>query len=314
MMRPYPLRRLIPFVLVVLVLAACSDSTEEAAGTTFAPTTTEAVATTTAVSTTTPAATTTIAETKVAPPGPGEAWDMLVLSHFYDLGEEFLATYQREAEAALGIEVNAAYAGDFDLTAWRLLNVLRGDAYPPLDDLVREAEIIVLIAYPELSYDGEPGDIDVDSKNCWWEASTQTPEPPAPTTDEYWAPYTALLDDIYTEIWTLRQNTPTVLIGPDLHNRQIARQRRGDVEAECRVWGEAWSAVVRDAAERHGAVYVALSDVMSGPNHDIDSFEAGYTGATEQYPTIWLGQPNEVGTPMVVEAITAAGFQPVTQP
>ena len=71
---------------------------------------------------------------------------------------------------------------------------------------------------------------------------------------------------------------------------------------------------MRDAAERHGAIYVALSDAMTGPNHDIDPFEAGYTGATEQYPTIWNGQPNEIGTPMVVKAITAAGFQRVTQP
>ena len=117
-----------------------------------------------------------------------------------------MAEYQREAEAALGVEVNTAYAGDIESdSVGRLLNLLRGDAYPPLDDLVREAEIIVLITYPELSYDGEEGDIDADSLNCWREASTQTPEPPAPTTDEYWAPYTTLLDDIYTEIWALRE-------------------------------------------------------------------------------------------------------------
>ncbi len=191
---------------------------------------------------------------------------------------------------------------------------LRDEAYPPMGELTRSAEIIVMIAYPERSLEGEPGEIDIDSENCWYEASTQAPEPPAPTTDENWAPYTTLLDDIYNKIWTLRENTPTVVIGPDLHNRQIARQRRGGVEAECRVWAEAWSAVVRDAAERSGAVHVALSDVMSGPGHDIDSFEAGYPGATDQYPLAYDVLPNEIGTPMVVGAITASGFEPTTQP
>lgn len=319
-MRSRYLPRFVPVVLVVLLLAACGDSADEAADTTVAATTSEATTTTAAVTTTVAPTTTTVAVTTtealpvVEVPGPGEPWDMLVLSSIYDLGEEFLATYEAEAEATLGVDVNAVFAGNPNASAWELLQVLRGDAYPPLDDLARQAEVVLLIAYPDLSYDGEPGEIDDDSANCWYEASTKEPEPPAPTTDEYWAPYTALLDDIYAEIRTLRQNTPTVLIGPDLHNRQIARQRRGNVEAECRQWVEEWNAVVRDAAERNGAVYVPISDVMSGPNRDIDAFEAGYTGATEQYPTISDTQPNEVGTPMVVEAIIAAGLEPTTQP
>jgi hypothetical protein len=52
MMRPRPLRRLIPCVLVVLVLAACSGSAKEAADSTQAPTATEAVPSTTAPTTT----------------------------------------------------------------------------------------------------------------------------------------------------------------------------------------------------------------------------------------------------------------------
>ena len=77
---------------------------------------------------------------------------------------------------------------------------------------------------------------------------------------------------------------------------------------------EAWSAVVREAAERHGAVYVSLSDVLNGPNHDIDTFEAGYTGSTDEHPALWWGTPNEVGAPVIVDALVAAGFQPTTQP
>jgi hypothetical protein len=59
MMQPYLLCRLVFFALVVLLLSACSDSAEEAADTTLAPTTTEAATTTTTAPTTTVAPTTT---------------------------------------------------------------------------------------------------------------------------------------------------------------------------------------------------------------------------------------------------------------
>ena len=62
-MRPSSLRWLIPFALVVLLLAACSDSDDEAGATTVAPTTTQAVTTTTAAVTTTTAAPTTLSAT-----------------------------------------------------------------------------------------------------------------------------------------------------------------------------------------------------------------------------------------------------------
>ena len=53
MMRPFTLRWLIPFALVVLLLPGCGDSSDEATDTTLAPTTTTAVPTTTAAPTTT---------------------------------------------------------------------------------------------------------------------------------------------------------------------------------------------------------------------------------------------------------------------
>jgi hypothetical protein len=53
MVRPLSVRWLIPFALVVLLVPACSDSTDEAADTTHAPTTTTMAPTTTAAPTTT---------------------------------------------------------------------------------------------------------------------------------------------------------------------------------------------------------------------------------------------------------------------
>jgi hypothetical protein len=67
MVRPLSVRWLIPFALVVLLVPACSDSTDEAADTTHAPTTTTEVATTTTTApTTTAAPTTTIVDTTAA--------------------------------------------------------------------------------------------------------------------------------------------------------------------------------------------------------------------------------------------------------
>jgi hypothetical protein len=53
MVRPLSVRWLIPFALVVLLVPACSDSTDEAADTTHAPTTTTTAPTATAAPTTT---------------------------------------------------------------------------------------------------------------------------------------------------------------------------------------------------------------------------------------------------------------------
>ena len=64
MKRPYLLRRMTPFALVVLLLAACSGSSDESADTTLAPSTTEQATTTVAPTTATAAPTTT---TTVAP-------------------------------------------------------------------------------------------------------------------------------------------------------------------------------------------------------------------------------------------------------
>ena len=299
-MRPRELLLLwVPVAISLLLIAGCASGGEEEAATTVAdPATTDTTAT----------------MPSVALPEPGEPWDLLVISHALDLGDQFLEMYTQRAEEALGVEVNAQYSGGLDQFAWEILGMLRNEAYPGIGDLARDAEIIVLIAFEVRSDQGEPTHIDVDGEHCSFYVSTQTPTPPAPTTAEYWQPYTDLLDDIYTEIWKLREGTPTVLIAPDLHNRFLARQRDAGIDAECVAWTEAWSAVVRDAAERNGAAFVSLADLLSGPDHDIDAFEAGYTGASEQYPTIWWGTPNEIGTPMIVEAVAAAGFEPVTQP
>lgn len=141
-----------------------------------------------------------------------------------DFGYAFLELYAERASEVLGVDVNAAYApSEMEADAWQIWGQLRGDVYPETDGMVREAEIVVMVAYPDNSDEGEDTHIDIDSDNCSYEVSKKTPKPPAPTTREYWRPYTDLLDAIYAEIWSLREGVPTVLIGPDLPMSFIGR-------------------------------------------------------------------------------------------
>jgi hypothetical protein len=75
MMRPLSLRRLIPFILIVLLLPACGDSADDAADTTLAPTTTTLPPTTTAAPTTTAVASTTVSEPEQAIDEYNTAWN-----------------------------------------------------------------------------------------------------------------------------------------------------------------------------------------------------------------------------------------------
>ncbi len=139
MMRPFSLRWLIPFALVALLLSACGGSTDAATDTTLAATTTESETTTTTAATTTAApTTTTVAEPAVTLPGPGEPWDLVVIGNEYDFGESFLESYADSASEVLGVDVNATYAGVLESTAWEIVDVLRGDAYPDIGALFEE--------------------------------------------------------------------------------------------------------------------------------------------------------------------------------
>ena len=67
-------------------------------------------------------------------------------------------------------------------------------------------------------------------------------------------------------------------------------------------------------SEAHGATWVSIYDVLNGPDHDWDPRELGYVGPTEQHPVMFFGKPNEVGAPMIVDALVAAGFDRVAPP
>jgi hypothetical protein len=294
-------------VAALLLVAAAGCSSSEAAPsttTTAAPTTAAAPATT---------------EAGVTLPEPGEPWDLLVLSAMlYQFDPPVTAEwYRRRAEEMLGVEVRMPDTRSTGREAYYMLGHIRGERYPSVAEMVRESEIIVLYTAPERSDEGRATAIDDLYENCEVEASHMTPEPPdleLVHSEAFWAPYRVLLEEIYEEIWRLREGTPTVLIAVDRHDFDIFKQRRAGIEEECRVAFEAWADLVREVGEAHGATFVSTYDLLNGPDHDIDPLEAGYVGPTDEYPLAWYGQPNEVGASMIVDALAAVGFDPVAPP
>jgi len=318
-MRPLSARWLIPVVFAAVLLSACGEASDETADTTLAPATTTAAATTPTIAPTTTVApvtttTTTIAVEMVTLPGPGEPWDLLFF------GQEDLFTRQLPDEYAavaadeLGVEVRSVQPPGFDYVyAANMSGQLQG-AYPPVDQYVPPAEIIVLLSRPGNSGDGSDDYIADDFERCWWTAPAGEP----PTTNlpvDYWDKYRSDLDDIYTELRTLRQDTPTVLRTIDLYNPSLPQQRQGGIEAECTAWFEAMTRQTAEAAADNGSVFVSLYDLFNGPDHDQDPAEAGYIGPTDLKTSHvpWY-QATETGVDLIAQRLADEGFEPTSRP
>lgn len=281
-------------------------------------TTTQSALTTVTPATTTPltsaAVTAAPAVSGVELPGPGEPWDVLIIAHGRRLGEAFPQMYVERAEQQLGVQVNLHYNEGIHGYAPTVLRHMGGGGYPDLSDQIKQAEIILLQTWPAEVDDDAETPINAAGQTCSSSISTADPQPPAPTSAEDWQPYRDVLNAIYTEIWALREGTPTLLVSLDHHNEYLRQQRETGIEPECRAWYEAVSATAAEAAADHGAMMVSVYDSLNGPNHDIDPVEMGFLGPTEQTPALLWRTPNEIGAAVVVDAIAAVGFEPLPMP
>ncbi len=249
-------------------------------------------------------------------PPPGEGWDLLFLASRFEVATaDVVAQYEQRAEEFLGVDVTFQDLTGQPETAWEILQQVRDVGFPGMAEEVAESEIIIVVAYPQGSDEGAPTHIDEARDKC--KRPGQNPEPPDPgvvATAEFWEPYRVLLDQIYTEIWRLREGTPTVLVAGDVYDGFIANQRSASIENECRAWFEAWSDVAREAADEHGAKWVSIYDLLNGPSHDIAPPEMGWTGPSERQPTLGVRKLNDIGSAMVADALAAVGFVPADVP
>lgn len=297
------LRRSLSFgVAAILAVAGCSQSGDTGVDETVTTATVAATRVETTAMATVPTTTVASAITSTNPavelPAPGEPWDLLYLSSSYGWG--VADPYGEHASEALGVPINVHDHSIGGLTAVEALAHIQDDRYPPLADLVRDAEIIVVYGSPRHS--GVKSDLETCASNS---VSERTP-PGAYTTDD-WQPYRDVLDEIYTEIWRLREGAPTVLRAVDFINGRISSWRTAGIESECTAASESQSAAIRSAAEANGAIMVSLYDLFNGPDHQDDPREKGWIG-TDGY------HANDAGAAAIADALAAAGFEPTTQP
>lgn len=296
-MRHRPLVAVLIFVLVVAAsVAACSSSDS------------------TASSVTSVATAATVADESVLLPGPGEPWDVLFFAQEDIFTRDLAVEYASLASDELGVEVRSFQPLGFDYV-WAAILVpqLQGTAYPPLDEFVPPAEIIVLFSRPGEAPEGRDENIVEDFERCWKGAVHGK----APTTDlpaDYWDGYRSDLDEVYAELWALREGTPTVIRTIDVYNPSLPQQREGGIEAECTTWFEAWSRQIEEAAVSHGSTFVSTYDLFNGPAHDLDPAEAGYIGPTADSPDAHWYQATPTGADIIAKRLAEEGFTPAPQP
>lgn len=255
-----------------------------------------------------PIAPTTPAETATpgsdAGPFPaGEPIDFVLLA---DSGGGGVARlYAAKAEEALGGEIRIH---DFSRGGATATDILNGIQNLWTSD-VADAEIIVFYVHPG-GYE-VPG-VGPCLQAVNWDSpvppSTFPPalDPPEPTTVEDWQGYRDTLDQIYDEIWRLRQGQPTIVRAYGVWLQWLGQWRHLGIESACVATEEAVDQARREAAEAHGATFVSAMDVFGGPAHDEDPVEKGWISEDGMHLS-------EEGVGVLVDALAAVGFE-VSEP
>jgi hypothetical protein len=222
-------------------------------------------------------------------PSSAEPWDLLYISDSsgWRVGE----AYARLASEELGVEVR--------LIDWRVggLSMVQAiDKIAADPQTVADAEIIVLWANPVGS--------GVRDDHCF--AVTANSPAPEPLTADEWAPFGALFEQAFADIWAARDGDPVVLRATDLYVPVLDTWEEFGATDACTASFVAMSDAVRSAAEASGATMVSAYDALNGPNHDVDIAQAGYLRDDFHL--------NEAGGTVVGEALAAEGFVPSPAP
>ena len=306
------LRRLAPRCLVLLavvvsLLPACTDNADDDAAVNASTTTTTTLpSTTTAVPETTTTTVTEQAESDAGPFPLGEPVDLLIMSDSSGIG--VAERYAPLAAEALDREIRVhdwARGGE-------PITVILDWIQTTLADEVAEAEIIVVYGYPGgLEYNlPEPSllscfealDVfDDDYSGDWTPGTKWEPTPLVPTVED-WQPFRDVLDQVFDEIWTLREGKPTIIRTYDVPLGFVTPWKELGIEPECTANLEIQAQVEREAAEANGAGFVSLFDVFNGPNHDEDPVQKGWMLDD-------LMHAGEEGLDIVAKTLAAYGFE-----
>lgn len=195
-------------------------------------------------------------------PDSGDPWDVLVFTH--SQGSGIAEAYAPLAAEALGAPVTPHGAAIDYLSPRKALEHLNGTRYPPVGDLVRDSEIIIVAT-------GNPFELE-DGWGTMCDAhgprTLDIQEPQVPTDEEMMGAlvdFDAELD----EIARLRDGQPTVLFGLGHELGMVARWHDLGIFDSCIEGWELFYQAAGDLVEAHGGTMVYTIDAFNGPNHDL---------------------------------------------
>lgn len=233
----------------------------------------------------------------------GEPLDLLLLAESSRGG--IAERYAPMAAEALGREVRVITKGVDDGFAGG--DILAGDT--DVREALDEAEIIVVHMFP--------GGFEPDPMLACLEALDQAIDdpdsipaegldPPEVASIDDWQEYRDALDEVYSTIWEIRGDRPTILRAYGAWNPWISAWRQAGVGAECNANDALHDQVRQEAAEANGALFVPILDVINGPNRDEDPAPKGLLAEDGMHLS-------ETGRDALAEALAKAGFE-ISQP
>ena len=234
-----------------------------------------------------------------------EKWDLVYISDStgWGVAERYASNINKDTGKIIQVKNYAIGA----LPAIEVLDALQGDSgkvrikerLESLRSDVAEAEVIVL----HVNELGEPSRGGVQGTK---DAIGQCIDyhPPDSYTIEMYQPYTDNLKSIYKEIFSLRNDQPTIIRATDLWNPIISEHRRRNMEIACTRCWEIRNTAVRIAAEKFNIPFVSLYDEFNGLDHNEDPREKGYIGDDGMHAS-------EKGRQAIADLLSEVGYDPV---
>lgn len=282
------IRKMLFFVLVLILVAVTSCTPAPAALLPAIPTATNpptpVPATATPVPTATPAQ---------------EAWDLLVISDSSNWGVgEY---YAKLIEQDMQVKVNLHDCWVGNLAMGTVLTNLKGNKWTnsffgfdsckkPWPELVKEAEVMVLFGnalYSRPSNGAWDGPVNPDS--CFEEVFIgKSDEPGALATykeqllqscaPETYNTYRADLSATLDEIEKIREGKPLILRMTDIYIPVHSSLKSENMDDVCTTCVENFSQAIHQVAEQHEVVVVSTMDGLNGKDHQLDPREKDYIG------------------------------------
>ena len=225
-----------------------------------------------------------------------EQWDLVLISDSsgWNVAEAFAA----QIEQNLNVDVVVHDFATSELSAAEALQALHGENPRPGDgkldnwpEIIKNAEVIVFYANPTNTATGV------------WDCMVFD-TPPVDCSPETFDGYVDTLDQIYKEIFRLRNGAPTIIRAFDAYMPWIEMWNRWGLETECGVCWQNYNDAIHRAAEMNNVPIANVYDAFNGSEHNDDPVEKGLIRSDGTHTS-------EAGVKIIVQLLQDLGYEPV---